>query len=155
MHQVFTAKGTEGTFHKEGNVNVLTIVSGQPIGETECASEAKKLAKAWVLDHPDDTVYLAEDRRVLEWIRNTAVDRWKGYYYQHSAIYISHIIFLITYIVAQLFHDYGAIGVASILVVAALYQLLWRLRIQNEIESAVVMQMAYLLFLISIPIFSR
>jgi len=155
MHQVFISQGTVGKFHQEGNSTIHTIVSGQPIGESECPLEAKRIAKEWVLDHPDDTVYITEDRRVREWVRNTSADKWKDTYYQCSAMYISHIVFLLTYIVAQFFHNYGWIGMGSVVVVAAFYQLLWRLEIQNKIESAVATQMMYLLFLISVPMFLR
>lgn len=153
MHQLFTNRDAQIKFHKEGDVTVQVIVAGTPLVESDCASDIKTSAKAWLLDHPDDTVYLAEDCQIRMWLRNTTVDHWKGKYYKSSAVYISHIVFLITYAVAQSFHDYGWLGLTSVVGSAAFYQLLWRLGIQNEIESAVATEIAYLLFLLGVPIF--
>jgi hypothetical protein len=151
MHQLFTSKGTQ----LEGDGKVLRVTSGEPFAEVDEVSEAMKLAKLWLFEHPDDTVYLAEDRHVQEVLRNPALERvghWQGKYYQSSVVYISHIVFLVTHIVAQSLHDCGWLGLALLAGVVVLYHLLWRLKIQNEIESAVAAEIMYVLALVAVPV---
>ena len=140
----YSGEVTEGTL-------VGTIESGSPFYEGEDKEVAEAMAKAWLIDNNLETVYLAEDGIVERYIRNDGVDEWMEKYSKYSAVYIAHIILFATYVFAGLWHNPGWIGISALVVISALYQLIWRSKFLNEIESAVLCEIMLLLCLILIP----
>lgn len=154
MHQAYAEKdcSIEYTGDIADRAREGRITEGAPFFENESKEAVENMAKSWLLDNSRETVYLATDGKIDKWLRNDAVDQWMEKYYHSSAVYVSHLVFLITYIIALQLHDYGWLALVLAICIAGLYQLLWRIKIQNEIESAVVCEIMNILGLILIPV---
>jgi hypothetical protein len=153
-YRLYDAKTTEVRYEPAdtpGGTLTGHVVAGEPVRSSEELSAIDECAKAYLFDHPHSTVYIAEGERILDSRRNTTVDTLMGRYSKTVCTLWIHAILLGLYVIASAFHHYGLVGLALVIAVSLLYQVMWRLGIQNEVESGVVCAVILILLLILVP----
>jgi hypothetical protein len=133
-YHLYSSDGTTVEY-KEGQVPLIT--AGNPMVSLETLDSLERCAKEFLFDHPRSTVILAEGNRVIKSLRIAEDVRIAQYCGMAEAL-SAHCVLLGIFAVGSSVHFFGITGFFILVAISLLYEAMWRLGIQNRIESGLV-----------------